>query len=297
VIDYDPHHWRTTFFSVRGSMLKPILTRVSISMAVAFVLMAVHYMLTPISIPEAAIAHTLVGPALGLLLVFRTNASYDRWWEGRKLWGTIVNTSRNLARASSVHLRNDPERLRRILALTAAWPYAAKDQLRQRPRLPAGFLHPEDHAPLEAAQHIPTAIAARATLLLEEARKKGTLSDIVFTSIDANLQTLVDVIGACERIHKTPLPFAYVIHLRRAIVLFCGTLPFALLARFGPWSCVIVFFVSYVMFGIEEIGVEIEDPFDGDDNDLPLDRICDVIADNVRAFTPRESLTAEAKAV
>lgn len=278
-------------------MLKPILTRVSIAMSVALALMAVHYLVTPISIPEASVAHSLVGPALGLLLVFRTNASYDRWWEGRKLWGTIVNTSRNLARTASVHLRNDPERLRRILALTAAWPYAAKDQLRQRPRLPAGFLDPEDHAQLENAQHIPTAIAARATSLLEEARKRGALTDIVFTSIDANWQILVDVIGACERIHKTPLPFAYVIHLRRAIVLFCGTLPFALLAKFGPWACVITFLVSYVMFGIEEIGVEIEDPFDGDDNDLPLDRICDVIADNVRAFSPRDSASTEARAV
>jgi putative membrane protein len=286
LIDYDPHRWRTTLFAVRGSMLHAIMSRVSIAMAFALVITGVHYWVYPMSIPEGATAHGLVGPALGLLLVFRTNSSYDRWWEGRKLWGTIVNTARNLARMASVHLAHDPDRLRRVLALTAAWPYAAKDQLRQQPKLPPG-LDPRDAQALEGAQHIPTAIARRITALLDEARREGKLSDYVFVDIDDNCQILVDMIGACERIHRTPLPFAYAVHLRRAMILFCGTLPFALLGRFGPWAILITLIVSYIMFGIEEIGVEIEDPFDGDDNDLPLDRICDGIAANVHAFDPK----------
>lgn len=288
MIDYDPHHWRDTLFALRGSMLQAILARSSIAMVFALGITGVHYWVTPMSIPEAATAHSLIGPALGLLLVFRTNSSYDRWWEGRKLWGSIVNTSRNLARAASVHVAHDPDRLRRILALTAAWPYAAKDQLRHAPKLPPG-IDPRDVALLEGAQHIPTAIARRITTLLNEVRAEGKLTDIVFTDIDDNCQALVDLIGACERIHKTPLPFAYAVHLRRAMLLFCGTLPFALLARFGVWACLITLVVSYIMFGIEEIGVEIEDPFEGDDNDLPLDRMCDGIAANVLAFNPKET--------
>ena len=153
VIDYDPHRWRDTLFALRGSMLQAILARVSIAMVFALGITAIHYWVVPISIPEAATGHSLIGPALGLLLVFRTNSSYDRWWEGRKLWGSIVNTSRNLARAVSVHLAHDPERMRRILLLTAAWPYAAKDQLRQRPRLPDN-LDPRDLKLLAGAQHL-----------------------------------------------------------------------------------------------------------------------------------------------
>ena len=288
MIDYDPHQWRTTFFAVRGSMLKAILARVSIAMVFAFAISAVHFWVTPMSIPEAAAAHGLVGPALGLLLVFRTNASYDRWWEGRKLWGTIVNTSRNLARTVSVHLASDPERVRRILRLVTAWPYSAKEQLRMQKYSPEGC-DPRDGDCLKDAQHLPTAIAARITFLLDEARRSGALPEIVFTTLDANNQVLVDCIGACERIHKTPLPFAYVVHLRRAMLLFCGTLPFALLGRFGAWSILVTLIVSYIMFGIEEIGVEIEDPFEIDDNDLPLDRICDGIKVNVEAFLPKGS--------
>jgi ion channel-forming bestrophin family protein len=288
VIDYDPHQWRTTFFAVKGSMLRAILARVSIAMAFAFGITAVHYWVYPMSIPEASTAHGLVGPALGLLLVFRTNSSYDRWWEGRKLWGSIVNTSRNLARGVTVQLAMDPERVTRILKLTAAWPYSAKEQLRLQPHVTQGC-DPRDEESLRDAQHLPTAIARRITFLLDEARRQGKLTDIQFTDLDDNNQILVDCIGACERIHKTPLPFAYVVHLRRAMVLFCGTLPFALLARFGPWSIVITLIVSYIMFGIEEIGVEIEDPFEIDDNDLPLDRICDGIKANVLAFLPAEA--------
>ncbi|MBK7857121.1 MAG: hypothetical protein IPJ65_00600 [Archangiaceae bacterium] len=286
MIDYDPHQWRTTFFAVRGSMLKAILARVSLLMLFAAVVTVVHEWVYPFASPDGAAAHGLVGIALGLLLVFRTNASYDRWWEGRKLWGAIVNTSRNLARAVSVHLAADPERVRRVLALVTAWPYAAKERLRAQPHVAQG-LDPRDEQAVEGAEHLPLALAQRITLLLDEARKTGALTDIVFASIDANAQALVDSIGACERIHKTPLPFAYVVHLRRAIVLFCGTLPFALLAKLGVWSLLVTFVVSYVMFGIEEIGVEIEDPFERDDNDLPLDRICDGIKVNVGAFMPR----------
>lgn len=109
----------------------------------------------------------------------------------------------------------------------------------------------------------------------------------MFTSLDADCHQLVDCIGACERIHKTPIPFAYVVHLRRALVIYCATLPLALVGTFGWWNLVIVYLVSYILFGIEEIGVEIEDPFGDDENDLPLEQISEGIDKNVRAFEPR----------
>ncbi len=107
-------------------------------------------------------------------------------------------------------------------------------------------------------------------------------------ALDQNVQLLIDSLGACERIRKTPLPFAYVVHLRRALILYCFTLPFALVESFGWGTILATLLVAYIFFGIEEIGVEIEDPFGQDDNDLPLDRICATIEQNLIALLEDE---------
>jgi putative membrane protein len=103
-------------------------------------------------------------------------------------------------------------------------------------------------------------------------------------SLDQNVQLLIDYMGGCERIHKTPLPFAYVVHLRRALIAYCFTLPFALLDQFEWGTIAAVLLIAYTLFGIEEIGVQIEDPFGSDDNDLPLKDICSTIEANLRMF-------------
>ena len=116
-------------------------------------------------------------------------------------------------------------------------------------------------------------------------------------SLDQNVQLLIDYFGACERIHKTPLPFVYVVHLRRALVLYCFTLPFALVDHYGWWAIPATLLVAYTFFGIEEIGVEIENPFGQDDNDLPLERFCETIERDLLELSdglgPREVASAE----
>lgn len=286
MIDYDPHKWRTTFFAVKGSMVKVIGVRSLLVSVGATALVAFHFAYKPFDFPNAAVVHSMVGTALGLLLVFRTNQSYDRWWEGRKLWGAMVNTCRNLARSASVHVAHNPERLARVVRLTQAFPAASMATLRHKIFVPAN-LEADDLDSIQQRNHIPTAICQRITWHLEQERKAGNIADIVFTSVDNNNQLLVDIIGACERIHKTPLPFAYVIHLRRALVLYCTSLPVALVNTFGWWTILVVFMLTYVLLGIEEIGVEIEDPFEGDDNDLPLERITDGIQSAVGSYLPR----------
>lgn len=285
MIKYDPHVWRQTFFAVRGSMVRVITLRSALVALGAAAMTWLRYHFPALDIPNASKMHDLVGTSIGLLLVFRTTQAYDRWWEGRKLWGGLVNTCRNLARASSVHLAHDPERLRSVLKLVQAFPAATMAVLRQKPWAPAG-IHEADAWAIAAKPHAPTAIAQRLTWHLEQERKAGRLSDMVFTSLDANQQSLVDIVGACERIHKTPLPFAYVVHLRRALVLFCASLPISLVPIFGWANVIVVFAVAYVMLGIEEIGVEIEDPFEGDDNDLPLEEITAGIQAGVGAWLP-----------
>jgi putative membrane protein len=294
MIQYDPHNWMDHFFDVRGSLVKEISVRVLLCVGWSALVVLVHKQFASVAIPS--LLHTLVGLPLGLLLVFRTNASYDRFWEGRKLWGGIVNETRNLARAASVHLRGRPELLMRVARWTAVFPWAAMNALRGQ----SGLGPLENELPADAAQrtsasqHPALAAAMEISQCLNEAKREGVITEYVEVAIDQNVQLLVDYLGGCERIRKTPLPFAYAVHLRRALVLYCFTLPFALVDTFG-WTTVLdVVLLSYTFFGIEEIGVEIEGPFGHDANDLPLEEICETIHKNVFALTGAAQLGQEA---
>lgn len=291
MIDYDAHRWMHHFFDIKGSMLREIIGRILLCVLWSVLVVGIHFYVEPLDISSTV--HGLVGVALGLLLVFRTNASYDRFWEGRKQWGSIVNESRNLARASSVLLSREPALLASVVRWTVAWVHATMHHLRgQRGLGPvASALPAQEVEAVLAAQHVPLEIARRISSLLAEARNKGLLSDYLLVSLDQNVQLLIDYMGACERIRRTPLPFAYVVHLRRALILYFLTLPFALVVPFGWLTLAAVLLVAYVFFGIEEIGVEIEDPFGQDDNDLPLEQICATIEGNLLALLERSAAT------
>ncbi|HSI04762.1 MAG: bestrophin family protein [Myxococcota bacterium] len=281
MIDYDPHDWWATFFAVRGSMLTELLSRILVCTAVAAgVAVAAEY---GYEVDAPATPHTLVGVALGLLLVFRTNASYDRFWEGRKLWGGIVNASRNLVRGAAALFPRD-KAYDELCLWARAFPYACMHQLRgSKAALPVG-LTPAEEAQVLVAQHPPLAVALRMSRALKDARDRGLVSDIQQMQLDGLVAQLIDHVGACERIHKTPLPFAYVVHLRRALLIYCMTLPFVLVKPMHFWSVVASALIAFVLFGIEEIGVEIEDPFGKDSNDLPLESICDSIDKTLQAL-------------
>ncbi len=283
MIDYDAHDWRSHLFDIKGSMVREIVARVLMCFlwSVA-VILAWEAGARQLAISEKA--HVLIGLALSLLLVFRTNASYDRFWEGRKMWGGIVNETRNLARSSSVLLADAPDLTRRLILWTAAFPYATMNVLRGGSGLgpPADELPAEEVKAALEAQHVPLAVSGRMSEQLAEARRRGLISDYQQMTLDQNVQLLIDYMGACERIHKTPLPFAYVVHLRRALLVYCFTLPFALVETYGWGTILVCLVIPYILFGVEEIGVEIEDPFGADDNDLPLERFCANIEGNLR---------------
>jgi putative membrane protein len=293
MIVYDAHKWLDHFFDIRGSAVKEISLRVLVCVAWSALVVWFHFNVRHVGIPS--LLHSLVGLALGLLLVFRTNASYDRYWEGRRLWGGIVNECRNLIRAASVYLREEPEILIRLTRWTAAFPWAAMNALRGT----QGLGPQEPELPVAAArialgsQHPALAVSVEMSQCLQDARRRGVIGEVMHASLDQNIQLLVQYLGGCERIRKTPLPFAYVVHLRRALVLYCFSLPFALVETFGASTVLDVLFVSYTFFGIEEIGVEIEGPFGNDDNDLPLEEICETIHKNVYAIAGLEKLQPE----
>jgi putative membrane protein len=294
MIHYDPHKWLDHFFDIRGSLVREISSRVALLLLWSASVVTVHFYVTPLAIPS--LLHSLVGLALGLLLVFRTNASYDRFWEGRKLWGGIVNETRNLIREAAPLLDEDRALLHELTRWTAVFPYAAARSLRGQPGLGplTAALPPSEVAGVDQSQHAALAVAGHMTATLNQAREQGLISDILYVALDQNTHQLIDYLGGCERIRKTPLPFAYVVHLRRALVLYCYTLPFALVSSYGWYTIMDVLLIGYVFFGIEEIGVEIEGPFGDDDNDLPLDDICETIHRNVYAIGGLESSPREA---
>jgi putative membrane protein len=285
MIQYDPHRWLDHLFDVKGSLIPEITLRVLSCVVWAVVVVAFHRHVGHVDIPTTV--HTLVGVAVGLLLVFRTNSSYNRFWEGRQLWGSLVNETRNLARVVSVHLRSDATLRDSVIRWVGAFPYAVKNVLRGTEglgpianELPAGEI-----VIVERSEHPPLAVAKRITTLLVEARDKGLISDITLASFDGIVQLLIDYLGGCERIDSTPLPFAYMVHLRRVMIVYCFTLPFALVDSLGWLTVLAILGVSYTFFGIEEIGVEIENPFGNDLNDLALEELCGKISKNILAIS------------
>lgn len=292
MIEYDKRSWTSHLFDVEGSMVHEILGRVALCVLWAAIVATVHKM-TSLHLGVQPVIHTLVGVALGLLLVFRTNASYDRYWEGRRLWGSIINESRNLARGVNAYLaRSAPDLAGPLVAWTAAYSLAVMHNLRGTTLTEEvmaqleGRIPESDLAKVCQAPHPPLAISLRISQLLAEARDRGAISDIVLGMLDANVQQLIDYLGGCERIKNTPLPYVYVVHLRRALIIYCFTLPFALVEPYGWWEILVVLLTAYTFFGIEEIGVEIENPFGHDANDLPLERFCSIIHRDVMGALP-----------
>ncbi len=298
MIQYDPHHWRSHLFDIRGSMVREIFSRVAVCAIWSVAVVAWHRTGQAPEINIPLHGHTLTGVALGLLLVFRTNVSYERFWEGRRQWGNIVNDCRNLARLSCSLLKNDPELLSYWLQWTMVFPRSVMNRLRGGTTLgPITVGLPQnDVVATENAQHVPLAVSRKMTEQLETARQRGLISDIQQMTLDGGIQRLIDSLGACERIHNTPLPFAYMVHLRRALICYFATLPMALVSDFGWLTIPATLLIAYVMLGIEEIGVEIEDPFGDDENDLPLQSLCETIESNLRELLPVKSPKAFARA-
>jgi putative membrane protein len=289
MIDYDRRLWSSHLFDIRGSLVREIAARLTLigswTLAVELAFLACErYDLPTPKVP--ATMHTLVGVSLGLLLVFRTNASYDRWWEGRKLWGGIVNETRNLIRLALVHLKGDRATIERIAHRTIAFAYATMNQLRDTKSLgdAAKYFDAATKQQIESSHHPALTLATEITESIAESQRRGLIGEKAMFMLDQNVQLLIDYIGGCERIHKTPLPYAYIVHLRRALIIYLWTLPFAFWGDLRWWALPGVLAISFTFLGIEEIGVEIEDPFEGEPNDLPLEAICQTIENNLTAM-------------
>jgi putative membrane protein len=231
----------------------------------------------------------IAGAVLGLLLIFRTNSSYDRWWEGRKLWGGIVNQSRNLAITGLAYGSTDPVWRKEFVQWVSVFPHVARANLRQEgpcERVLA-LIGPEATEKVAAANHMPNFVIQKIAQLLHEAVKQKEMDHFAFMQADTQRALLIDHIGACERILKTPLPLAFVIKIRSFILLFLTALPFALLHRLqSDWLIPFVTMgVAYPILAVDQIGVELQHPFSKTSlSHLPLDDISNNIEKNLQGL-------------
>ena len=225
--------------------------------------------------------YSLVGFVLSLLLVFRTNTAYDRWWEGRKKWGELVNNTRNLAIKISA-MKSDKETQQFFARMIPNYAFAMKEHLREGVDMDELELTDEEFKLLEKVVHKPNFIAKMIYEKLDEMKKKNELTQEEYLTMDTNLKTFSDIIGACERIKNTPLPYSYSNFMKKFIFLYVSTMPLAFVNAFGYFSILITVFVFYILVGLEILAEEIEDPFGNDPNDLPTDELSQKIRDNVK---------------
>ena len=273
MVEYDSKNWSSVLFRMRGSVLPALLPRILICAALGGV---AGWLYAAYGFKLPAIAHTLLGVALGLLLVFRTNASYDRYWEGRRLLGGFVNRSRDLARQAAAYIEGGPEAMeerRAVARLLSVFFALLRQYLRKERDLSAlGVdLTADERAALEPLPVRPALASVWLTRVLAKSAREGRLSRERLHLMDGNLTQLVDIWGGAERIMKTPIPFAYAQHIKSFLMLFCFTAPFAMVEQMKWYTPIAAAVLAFGMFGIDEIGVEIEDPFGYDPNDLPLD--------------------------
>ena len=226
---------------------------------------------------------SLLGVILSLFLGFRTSTSYDRWWEARKQWGALVNHSRNMAIYVDSMWPESDTGIRHFMAkhignfcLALTW------HLRDGVKLDhLIYLSPEEEAYYSTKNHIPNFIALRIFQRMAAAHREGHINEGDYINIKAQHQALLDILGACERIKKTPIPFSYNVYLKIVVTVYGLLLPFGLLESFGWTTVPITMFVFFALLGIELMGEEIEDPFGLDCNDLPTGDIAHTIKNNV----------------
>ncbi|MGB3760165.1 MAG: bestrophin family ion channel [Rivularia sp. (in: cyanobacteria)] len=270
---------------VKGTVITKIYFRIIFFGLFGGFVSLLYYLDLPVSQP--ILGSVIPSIVLGLLLVFRTNTAYDRFWEGRKAWGDIVNNVRNLARLILVSVDEicpeDRKEKTAALRLLVAFAVATKLHLRSLPinnELEELMLESR-YMTLLTMNHPPLEIAFWIGDYLQQECNNNRLNNYQLIAMQELINSMVDNLGACERILKTPIPFAYTIHLKQLLLLYCLLLPFQLVDSLGWATGGITAVISFTLFGIEAIGLEIENPFGFDDNDLPLNAICNTMKRNI----------------
>ncbi|WP_209145145.1 MULTISPECIES: bestrophin family protein [Niastella] len=274
-------HWFRMLFIWQGSVLPGLLPRLIMLFLLSLVVVYLHGTIFSFKVPLNPMPLTLFGFVLALFLGFRNGASYDRYWEGRKLWGALLNANRSLVRQALTLPGGtaDPARIESFVRLLNAFTYALKHQLRgsdptddlkQR-------LDKEQLAEISREKYKPVILLNLMATWVARQRTAGRIDTNLQARFDENFDKLTDVVGGCERIISTPIPYSYQVLLHRTVYVYCFLLPFGLVDSLGWLTPFIVVFIAYTFVAFEAIADEIEEPFGVDANDLALTQMCQMI--------------------
>lgn len=287
MISYNPKDWLRFVFEFHKAdtvrKLMPLMIVMGIySSGIAYLEMEVIRITEKSYVRNLSLLHTLLGFAISMLLVFRTNTAYDRWWEGRRLWGSLVNNSRNLAVKLNSFLPHDDESKKFFIQIIPRFALELKNHLQlESTRL---SLDEEPHPEIpnfDNSKHVPNQVAMLIINRINLLHKQGKLNGEQLLLLNNEVSSFLDICGACERIKNTPIPYSYSSFIKKFISLYVLTLPIGYVFSLSYWVIPVVIFVFYVLASLELIAEEIEDPFGKDVNDLPMDRMTDTIRKNV----------------
>jgi ion channel-forming bestrophin family protein len=282
---YNTKHFLKILFSLHKSdtlkILFPTMLLIGLySWGIEYLEVEYLHLSSKSPISNVSMIHSLLGFVLSLLLVFRTNTAYDRWWEGRKLWGKLVNDSRNFAVKINTILADDRKSTEQIARYLKFFPhFLAKHLSKESTRRALD----EDYSEIEdyIKHHGPSEIVILLTHKLYQLKKEGKISDIEMLYLDTQLSGFLDVCGGCERIKNTPIPYSYSSFVKKFIILYVLALPIAYVISIGLFMIPLTVFVYYVLMSLEMIAEEIEDPFNNDENDIPMETIAQNIERSV----------------
>jgi ion channel-forming bestrophin family protein len=288
MVTYNPKQWMSLIFHSYSKRvlytLWPALSFMAVYSAVLCYILIYHFDIDHAHFQPTVAMHQLLGVVLGLFLVFRTNTAYDRWWEGRRLWGSMVNSTRTFAMKVNAAISTEDHETRDWFAkMIVNFVFAMKESLRTGVQL-AEMDPPDENFlnDLKKFKHKPNRIAALMHRRVNEMYRSGKITGDQLINMDKELKDFLDNLGACERIKNTPIPYSYMMYVKKFIFIYIITLPFGFLSSSGYLTIPIVVLISFILLSIELIAEEIEDPFGRDINDLPLDELSGKIRENVR---------------
>ncbi len=276
--------WIQFFFALRGSVLSAIWRRVLVTLIIAVAITVVRSRSAHLDFNLTLTPFSLVGVAISIFLGFRNNTSYDRFWEGRKLWGSLVNTSRTLVRKILTLTEASAEDKHSLSESVIGYVHSLRMHLRgdwSYEKL-GKLLPPQLVEHLKKSTNVPMMISLHLGQSFRQLRQNDQLDRYYLPALEEELTNLTNIQGGCERIKSTPIPFAYTVLMHRIVGLYCVTLPLGIYDIVGQLTPLVVLIVSYTFYSLDAIGGEIEDPFGIDPNDLPLKYMSEMIESNLR---------------
>lgn len=274
MIPYSPQQWFRLLVTVRGSSSRGVGARVLVFGAIATAVVVADMLGATVHLPAGV--HETSGVVIAVMLTFRTNTAYTRFWEARSLWGTIVNASRNLANVANSHVRTSSAECTSFLQWIVTLAWVTRRRLRNELEWPEvrRLLGDDAVSELAKAPNASTFAARQLSTYIARWDSESRLSPMMSPHAQQLVAGLVDAVGGCERIAGTPIPLGHVLLIERFLALYLATLPFMLVTRVEALTPLVTVAIAYPLLLLDALGAELESPFGHEPNHLPLSRIC-----------------------